>query len=203
MRILSKALSTIFHPMMIPTIGLFLIFNLGGHFAYLPIELKRNVYLIIFLSTCILPLSLIPLFILLGLVKTVYMRERKERILPTFFTIIFFFLGYFFLSRISIMPSFIEHFMLATIVVIIIALGITFFWKISMHMLGIGGLTGAILALSIRFGVDSWLALPILILLGGMLGSSRLYLNAHTPSQVHAGYLLGLTTVFAGSMLFQ
>ena len=187
--------------MIVPTLGLFLIFNLGGHFSYLPIDLKRSIYLIVFLSTCILPVSLIPLFILLGVVKNVYMTDRKERIVPTFFTVIFFFLGYFFLSRISIVPSFIQQFMLATIVTIIVALGITFFWKISMHMIGIGGLTGAILALSFRFGVDSWLVLPLVIIIGGMLGSSRLYLNAHSPYQVHAGYFIGLVIVLTGSLL--
>ncbi|WP_439181881.1 PAP2 family protein [Carboxylicivirga taeanensis] len=202
MRFLSTAISTVLHPMLIPTLGLFLIFNLGGHFTYLPIDHKRVIYLIIFLSTCALPLSLVPLFMLLGVIKSVHMRDRKERILPTVLTGIFYCLGYFFLSRIPIVPSFIQGFMLATIIAISIALLITLFWKISMHMIGIGGLTGALLALSFRFGIDIWLLFAGAVILAGLLGSARLFLNAHTPGQVHAGFLLGGLVVFAGTLLF-
>ncbi|WP_430811539.1 MULTISPECIES: PAP2 family protein [unclassified Carboxylicivirga] len=198
MHILSKILSTLFHPMMIPTLGLFIIFNVGGHYAYLPVDHKRVVYLIVLLSTCILPLSLIPLFMLTGVIKSIYMKTRKERILPTTLTGIFYCLGYFFLSRINIVPSFINGFMLATIVTIAVALIITLFWKISMHMIGIGGLTGAILALAIRFGIDAWMIFSAVLLISGLLGSSRLYLNAHTTAQVHVGYLLGAVLVFWG-----
>ena len=201
MRLFSKILSTLFHPMLIPTIGLFLIFNVGGHFSYLPIDHKRAVYIIIFLSTCILPLSLIPLFHLTGLIKSIYMEDRKERLFPTLATGGFYLLGYFFLSKISIVPSFIQGFMLATIVAIVITLGITFFWKISMHMIAIGGLTGALLALSFRFGLDIWLVTSAILVISGLIGTSRLYLNAHTPMQVHAGYLLGAMIVFFGIML--
>ncbi|MCG8581194.1 MAG: hypothetical protein MI866_14835 [Bacteroidales bacterium] len=201
MQIVSRVLSTIFHPMLIPTLGLFLIFNIGGHLTYLPIDHQRLVYLIVFLSTCVLPLTLMPLFMLLGVIKSVYMKERKERIIPTVFTGFFYLLGFFLLNRIPVVPSFIKGFMLATILVIAIALAITFFWKISMHMIGIGGLTGAVLALSIRFGIDAWMIFSFILLISGLLGSSRLYLNAHTPAQVHCGYLLGGIVVFWGVLL--
>lgn len=201
MQIVSKVLSVIFHPMLIPTLGLFIIFNVGGHLTYLPIDHQRVVYLIVFLSTCVLPLTLVPLFMLLGVIKSVHMRERRERIIPTVFTGFFYLLGYFLLNRIPIVPSVVKGFMLATILVIAIALAITFFWKISMHMIGIGGLTGAVLALSVRFGIDTWLIFSSVLLISGLLGSSRLYLNAHTPYQVHVGYLLGGLVVFWGVLL--
>ncbi|MBR8534749.1 PAP2 family protein [Carboxylicivirga sediminis] len=202
MRTFSKIISTVFHPMLIPTLGLFLIFNIGGHFSYLPLDHKRIIYLIVFLSTCALPLSLMPLFMLLGVIKSIYMKNRQERILPTVFTGIFYCLGYFFLSRIPVVPSFIQSFMLATIIAIAIALLITLFWKISMHMIGIGGLTGALLALSFRFGLDIWILFSLAIIIAGMVGTARLYLKAHTPAQVHTGFILGGLVVFAGSLIF-
>jgi len=200
MRAFSKVFSTLFHPLLIPAIGLFLIFNVGGHFSYLPFEHKRAIYIIVFLSTCVLPLSLIPLFLLSGIIKSVYMKERKERLFPTLATGAFYLLGYFFLSKIPIVPTFIQGFMLATIVTICVALGITFFWKISMHMIGIGGLTGALLALSVRFGLDIWITFSTLLLIAGLLGTSRLYLKAHTPLQVHVGFVLGISIVFLGAL---
>lgn len=201
MRLFSRFFSTVFHPMLIPTLGLFLVFNIGGHFSYLPADLKRIVYLIVFLSTCVLPLSLIPLYMLLGIIKSVYMEERKERIIPTIATCAFYILGYVILSRIPIVPSFISKFMLATILTIIIALAITFFWKISMHMIAIGGLTGAVLALAYRFGLDVWMIFSATVIVAGLIATSRLYLNAHTPKQVHAGFALGSLIVFWGVIL--
>lgn len=198
MQIAARIISTLFHPLLIPVLGLFLIFNVGGHFAYMPIDHQRIVYLIIFLSTCILPLSLIPLFLLLGVIKSVYMEERKERILPVGFTALFYLLGYFFLLKIPVVPSFIQGFMLATLLTIVAAMGITFFWKISMHMIGIGGLTGALLALSLRFNLDLWIIFSLVVLVSGALGSARLYLKAHSPLQVHVGFLLGALIVFFG-----
>ncbi len=201
MRLFARILSSIFHPMLIPTLGLFLIFNIGGHFSYLPFEHKRLIYIFVFVSTCALPLSLIPLFMLLGYVKSIYMEQRKERLLPTLFTCLFYGIGYFFLTRIPIVPSFIQGFMLASIIAVGLALVITLFWKISMHMIGFGGLTGAILALAFTFGLDIWLLFSIVVIIAGLLGSSRLYLKAHTPMQVHAGFLLGACIVYFITLL--
>ncbi|MCU4163145.1 PAP2 family protein [Carboxylicivirga caseinilyticus] len=201
MKVFSRVISTIFHPLLIPTIGLFLIFNVGGHFSYMPIEHQRIVYLIVFLSTCILPLSLIPLFLLLGVIKSVYMEERKERLLPVAFTGLFYLLGYYFLVRFPVVPYFIKGFMLATLVTIIVAMAVTFFWKISMHMIGIGGLAGAMLALSMRFGLDIWIVFSAVVLISGFVGGARLYLNAHTPAQVHTGFFLGFLMVFWGILM--
>ncbi len=201
MKTFSKVISTVFHPLLIPTIGLILIFNVGGHFAYMPFEHKRIVYLIVFLSTSILPLSLIPLFLLLGIIKSVYMKERKERLLPVAFTGLFYLLGYYFLVRFPVVPYFIQGFMLATLITILVAMFITFFWKISMHMIGIGGLAGALFALSQRFGLDIWLIFSAVVVVSGLVGSARLYLNAHTPLQVHTGFFLGFIVVFFGILL--
>lgn len=200
-KLLARTLSTVFHPLLIPSFGLLLIFSIGGHFTYMPFEHQRIVFVIVFLSTCILPLSLIPLFLLLGVIKSVYMKERKERLLPIAFTGLFYLLGYFFLSRFTMVPHFIKGFMLATLLTIIASMAITFVWKISMHMIGIGGLVGALMALSMRFGLDIWVVFSIVLLISGLLGAARLYLGAHTPVQVHVGFLLGLTIVFFGVFL--
>lgn len=198
MRGLSRVLSTLLHPLLIPTFGLFLIFNVGGHFSYLPVDHQRIVYVVVFLSTCVLPLSLIPLFLMFRVIKSVCMEGRRERLLPVFFSGLFYFLGYFFLQRIPIVPSFIEGFMLATLMAIYVALIITFFWKISMHMIGVGGLAGAMLALSYRFGLDLWMLFSLIVLAAGMLGVARLQLKAHSPAQIYTGFILGLLIVFSG-----
>jgi len=78
---------------------------------------------------------------------------------------------------------------------------INFKWKISIHMVGIGGLIGILIGISIRLGAD--LLIPVLasVLLAGLLGSSRMRLGAHTESQVYAGLMLGLAIEWFFTML--
>ncbi len=64
-------------------------------------------------------------------------------------------------------------------------------------MVGVGGLAGIVSAYSLILSGQG-LLFPILgaILLTGLVGSSRLYLNVHTPAQVWAGFALGFGMCF-------
>jgi membrane-associated phospholipid phosphatase len=69
---------------------------------------------------------------------------------------------------------------------------VNFRWKISIHMVGIGGITGMLLGLSSLFLLDLRVPIIISILIAGILGSARLRMGAHQPSQVYVGYLVGI-----------
>jgi membrane-associated phospholipid phosphatase len=74
---------------------------------------------------------------------------------------------------------------------LISTLFITNYWKISMHMTGIGGLCGSFMLLSFIWPIDLRLIIAALFLVAGIVGSSRLILNVHTPAQVAAGFAAG------------
>ncbi len=196
MKNLSKLLSFVLHPLLMPTIGLFLIFTIGNHISYVPIQIKRIIYITVFVSSCLLPISITPLLFILKKVKTVYMKTKEERIWPMFISGFFFWGGYYFLSLIAAVPTFILKYILAIVITIYASLIITFFWKISIHMIGIGGLAGGILAFAYMFGVDLHFLLSLIIVASGLLGVARLYLDAHKPAQVYAGFALGFIMVF-------
>lgn len=76
---------------------------------------------------------------------------------------------------------------------LIIAGIITFFWKISAHMMSMGGLIGAVLTISYYvLGTNPYVLFIILFILAGCLGTSRLILQRHTPAQVYIGFGAGL-----------
>ena len=80
-----------------------------------------------------------------------------------------------------------------TVSLILVAL-ISLFWKISAHATGVGGAIGILTALLMRFDEpDLLIPLLLTILTGGALMSARLQLNAHTPAQILAGIISGLT----------
>ena len=69
------------------------------------------------------------------------------------------------------------------------------FWKISLHLIGIGGVLGVFLALQIIKGGLLNLIVA-LILVSGILAFARLKEKAHSPAQVYAGFLLGVFSEF-------
>lgn len=195
-RKIASIISTLLHPLLMPTIGVLVIFSTHSHVTFIPFEFRRLVTIIILVSTCILPLSILPLFIQLGVIKSIQMETAKERILPLLSTSIFFILGYFFLLKFQL-PAFIPMFFLGTLFAVLLSMTISFFWKISIHMVGIGGLVGALSSMAIKYGVNTHAWILIAIIVAGILGSSRLILGAHTPKQVYAGFLLGVVVIYS------
>ncbi|NPA36513.1 MAG: PAP2 family protein [Chlorobi bacterium] len=197
MKYFFKILSVVLHPMFMPVIGLFLIFSFGDHHVYTPLPVRRIVYVTVFVTSCILPLSALPLLFIMKRVNSLAMKTRRERIWPMFITGMFFITGYYFLYSLTAVPELILKYIFATIITIFVSLAITIFWKISIHLTGIGGLTGGILALAYITGTDLHLVVSALFLAAGLLGTARIYLQEHNPAQVYAGFLLGFTIVFS------
>lgn len=87
--------------------------------------------------------------------------------------------------------------------VILVAEIITFFWKISLHTIGMGGLLGFFLEMMLHMQGTTIFSIlfPFLVIIAGLVGTSRLYLNAHTPAQVYAGYAVGFLATGGVAML--
>jgi hypothetical protein len=185
----ARTVSIIFHPLLIPSLGFLLLFNSDFYFSMLPWSLKRFVLLVVFLSTCVLPLLSI-LLLSLNQRIDVKMDKNTDRILPLILSSLFSFMGYLILKRIPIFPIY-NFFLVATILVQIALLIVSLRWKISAHAAAIGGLIGGFLALSFRLNENPFLILSGLIIIAGMVGTARLILEKHTNWQVYTGFLLG------------
>ena len=198
-RLIAKIISIIFHPLFIPVYGIVILFYISGTFlSYLPGMVKRIVFIIIAVNTIILPLSVVPFYISQKVIKSIHMETSRERIIPLTMNSIFFYLGFYLLNKLQV-PDLIKMYVLASFSVVVVTLLISLKWKISIHMIGIGGLTGAIISISWHLGVDMkgiWMGL---ILCSGLIGFARLELNIHTPAQVYAGFVTGF--IVAGSVM--
>src|SRR5690606_27948324 len=82
MRLASKVISFLFHPMLMAIIGMYLILNIGPLSSILGADGKRLIYLIVFFSTAVLPVSLLPLFYQFGVIKSFQMESSRERVVP-------------------------------------------------------------------------------------------------------------------------
>ncbi len=191
---LAKIISNIFHPILLPTFGFLLLFFSGFYNTMLTPEAKRYILLVIFFSTATLPMLSIAV-LAFNPNFNFLMPNSNDRIVPLLFTSVFYYIGFVLLGQIHFLPVF-KLFMIASVLLIIVLLLVSFKWKISIHMAAIGAVTATFFALSFRAGVNPTLAIIILVLTSGLIGTARLMLNKSNIMQLTAGYLLGFTVLY-------
>ena len=86
---------------------------------------------------------------------------------------------------------FLSGVIVSAIVAEVVCLTINMWWKISVHMVGIGGLAGLVGAFSNRFMFDPVVPTCVIIMLGGLVGSSQMLLRQHGLLQLLAGFFVG------------
>jgi hypothetical protein len=193
---LARLFTILFHPLFIPFSMLMILFNINAYFAILiPLKAKYLLTGMVFLTTILFPLLLVFLFYRLKLIKSFYLESKEERIYPLLATAIFYYLTYYILKSFTISFIF-SYYMLGSTFLTICALIISFYRKISLHMIGVGGMIGLLMGLSISRNIDlMWFIIPA-ILLAGILGFARIKSNSHKPSEIYSGFLVGAGVMF-------
>ena len=188
----AKIISYFFHPLIMPTYAFIVLFNLKAYFSLvIPYEGKMRIVLLIFIVTFVFPTMVILFFRSRNMIKSLYQLSRQERKFPYVTTIVFYVFAYYLLKNVQISPIF-HYFIFGATVISILAFLINFFWKISIHMIAIGGLIGMLLGLSFTGIIGEPIFLILSIFMSGFIGFARLQLKAHTPAQVYSGFLLGV-----------
>ena len=157
----------------------------------IPFTVRLWIISMFFSITFLMPAMMIWMMQRKGIITSMQMEKRSERFYPLLLTTIFWCIGYILLNRTGL-PVIYYRYLLGGIAALIVAMIVNHFWKISLHMLGMGGLTGVFLGFSLRIGVDILLLISILIILSGLVGYARLKVNSHNPPQVYAGYIVGV-----------
>jgi membrane-associated phospholipid phosphatase len=185
-----KFLSTILHPIVMPTVGLLLYFYLSP----INISFKEQVFFlsIVFIATYIIPVLILIFLKLTNKITSLDLPLIKERKVPLFIMMCVFLIlaRYFSIFRNVQDLSYLFYGTLIGLIVIylIFFTGV----KTSLHLLSIGSAVGFFIVFQLIYNVSILPLLIILILLSGLLASSRLYLKAHTPKEVYLGFFLGI-----------
>ena len=201
MKIFFKTATIIFHPLLMPLIGYFILFNSGTYLNLAPAELQRFLYIFVFAGTFLLPVLTIPLFYFFGKISSLDLENRKERHLPILVTAIFYYFTFYLIKSLPLAHILIT-FLLSSFVSVMLTLIITLRWKISAHMIGLGGISSLILIISLFFKTNLEFYFIISIIIAGIVGSARLFLNKHNLLQVSVGYLVGFISVLAILVFF-
>ena len=200
---IANLISVIFHPLLMTSI-LFSILYLVGSPVTLPIAPSiLQFMLIIFLVTFLIPGLSISFLRITKTISSIYLVNRKERIIPfSFITIFYFTISFMFIYKQNINGGINLVFITISVLILLVTIA-TFFFKISAHSAAAGGLVGFLLAYYLKFpelvSIDLVL---VFIVLTGLVMSARLHLNAHKPPEVYFGSLLGFITSFISIMIY-
>jgi len=189
---LTQLISILLHPMFMPLLALHLTLLVLPSLAFTLSHNLLLIYGILVFSTMVLPLVSIFWLMRKGEVSSLEMSNHKERSLPLFKTVIWMSFGYYLLQNLLFYTPILKAELLGAILIILIAAIVSKYWKISLHLLGIGGVVGVFIALQIMHG-DFLYLLLLFILLSGLLGVARIKQKAHNYAQVYAGFLVGLS----------
>jgi hypothetical protein len=154
----------------------------------------------VFAFTFVLPAINLLLFRYLGSIQSLYLATRRERILPfIFISLMYCLVAFLFYYKLPFSTNF-NKLMLIIAALVVVATVITLFYKISVHSLAMGGFIGILFPL-IRFSSTLLLPTTLFVVLTGVVVSSRLMLNAHTPRETLVGCLVGVLTGYCGMLL--
>ena len=205
MTLISKVVSVVFQPLFLPIYAFLLYVTIDHHSTILIRSEQATVQFNYILSIQILLAVIIPigsLYVMYrsNMITSLSLPDRKERIPVLIITLFYYLLTYYFLRKIHVnnldfLGAFMS-FLSGGIILSGLCLLITFFWKISIHAIGISGLAGAFLGFSeLLFPVQNEDEITIinilLLLLVGVICSARLHLKAHSLLQIIAGITLG------------
>ena len=197
----ATVVSYILHPLLIPTYIIAFLLNMNVFLAFMiPFNVRLMIIGMLFTITFAMPAMVIFMMYRRGIISSLQMEIRSERFYPLLLTAIFWGLGFNLISRTGL-PTVYYQYLLGGVAAIVIAMIINYFWKISLHMLGMGGLTGVFLGFALRIGIDIFPFLAFLILLSGLVGYARLKVNSHNPPQVYAGYIVGVVLMIVVYMI--
>jgi hypothetical protein len=191
----AKIISAVLFPIFFPSYIILILFYYNNFNTFqIPLNAKFMVFAIVFITTCVFPLLFFYIMKRRGMIKSIRMETREERVFPLIITTIFFFMAFYMLKDIEVLGLFL-YFLIGSTVLLITALLINFLTKISIHMIGVGGLTGALIGLSLRMNVDILALIFISIFLSGLTGYARLKLQAHNQAQTYGGFVCGLVVM--------
>lgn len=195
-----KIISTLFHPIVMPTIGIMLYFLVTTK-QIEPYQ-KLLAILIIFGTTYFIPLVLLFLLKSLKKIDSYQLKKRKERKLPlAIMVVLFYALGNLF-KRILILEEISLLFHATSLGLIITYFLLNFSIKSSIHLLSIGISCGFFMMVALKSDESYMLIIVINFLIAGLLGSARLHLKAHSPKEVYFGFLIGISTVFGMHIIY-
>lgn len=185
-----KIVSIIFHPLIMPFLGVLFYFSKSPRFIPDP-TIKAKLFSIGIL-TVILPILLFYLLKTINKVNSFYLETTRERVLPLILNCAITLLilnKVLTQNEIPELYYFFVGILYSTIACLILAI---LKFKASIHMIASGGLFMFALAIGIHFKININGSIAAMCIVLGAIATSRLHLKAHTNIELVIGFFIGV-----------
>lgn len=202
-KFLAHLFSFLFHPLFVPLyVTLFLMYVHPSYFSGVDKQTKLWLPFSVAQLSAFYPLLTVVLLKALGFIDSFYLKTQKDRIVPFIASGVF----YFWLFQVcrnhpaSLNPV-VPSFMLGVFLSASVALIANIYFKISMHAIGMGGWLGIFLIIMESNTMLMTWPLCIVILITGMVCTSRLLISDHTNKEVYMGIAAGVICQYAAALV--
>ena len=191
--ILAQLLSYGLHPGSLPTVGtLYIIYALPQIFS---LESIVRMVSIVLVGTYIIPVIMIYIMTLLGIIESVHLINKKDRIYPYTITALSALITSRLLTSMGA-PVEIIYCSLGCAFILVVSAVLIPFFKSSAHLAGITGFAGLYLGMNEKYSSGEFKNMLIIILLCIALAWARIYLKRHTLKEVLTGSILGFGSIY-------
>lgn len=213
MKALASIFSFVFHPLFILTyMVLVLLWTNPFSFGWRHVAEADTLLIIIVMTSIMLPAVAILLMKLLGWVEGWKLETRHERIGPYIASGIMYLTLYLHISRAETFPVSLRVVALGSLIALWTCFFINNFIKVSLHAAGVGGLVAMVALTKITFGYSQAqigipgginLVMPLdyilyaVIMVAGIVCTSRMILKAHNLKEVYLGFGVGFASILA------
>lgn len=218
-KVSAQIISILFHPLfVIGYVLAFLLMSQSYMFGFSSIKSQNLIIFSVVATAIMFPLISIVMMKTLGLISSFEMVDKKERIAPLIVTGLFYLWLYVNIRNNDLVPDAFSFFALGSTIAVFMALFLNSFTKISLHTIGMGGMTSGILFIIFRYSygymdislpwIEATLRLSdrvvmiIVLIIGGIVGTARLALNAHKTDEIYGGYLIGILSQMIAFRIF-
>jgi len=196
----ASVISAIFHPLIMPTLGLLLILNSGTYLALLDPSAKRAILFVMALGTLIFPLIMLPVLYYRNLITSLR-GNMEEGLIPQLIILILYVITFVYFVRIPV-SRVIHGYALSVPVTLAMVLLANLKFRVCIQSAALGGITGLIIALIILYETPLQGVLMLTILAAGITGSAKLVTGSQHFSGILTGYLLGFVVVLSILLIY-
>ncbi len=189
MDFLLKLAAYIFHPLLMPLLGVFLYYGMSPRFT--DPEIMKASLMAVSIITVFIPIIMFFLLKNIGILPSIHLEGVADRKIPLMIQCVLLLL----IIKMVFEPydnTELYYFFVGILFSTITALILVFFkFKISLHQMGIAGVTMFLIALGIHFKVNVLLSVGLFFIANGWVATSRLHTNSHTNVELVGGLVIG------------
>jgi len=193
LQLIAKLVSYILHPLFIPFyFFLFLVYQFPYEFTvFMAFELKLKL-ISTFIMTAFFPAFAVFLLWRLNFIHSIFLKTQKERIIPFFITMFFYWWMYYLGRTMKDQPQMLKVFYFGIFISTATGVIINNFIKISLHGIAMGSAMMAVILCSFFYHTPLTEAISIITVLTGIVCTARFIVSNHTNEEVYTGVFVGI-----------